>query len=75
MQDPTPHEIDAMTDAGAKGGEYLDAIKKTDFAAMSADEFGMFVESVVTGFCDSMRLRASMTMKPIKVDASGFELS
>jgi hypothetical protein len=63
MDDPTPHEIDAMVDAGLKAGEYLESISKTDVAKLEYDEWMSFIEAVCTGFCDSMRLRAGMVMK------------
>lgn len=63
MDDPTPHEIDAMTDAGVRGGEYLDGIGKCNVELLTSDEWRMFIEAVCTGFCDGMRLRAGMAMK------------
>lgn len=74
MKDPTPHEIDSMVDAMEAGGEYLDKIKQMDFGKLSYDQMMTFIEAVCTGFCDSMRLRASMAMKPIEVASNGLEL-
>ena len=62
MSYPTPHEIDAMTDAGIKGGDYLEGIGKTDLATLSHEEWMTFVEAVCMGYCDGMRRRAGAEM-------------
>jgi hypothetical protein len=55
MIDPTPNEQAAMMQGGAMGGEYLEAIGKTDLAQLSTHEWRTFIEMVVTGYCDSLR--------------------
>lgn len=55
MPDWTKHEEAALEEASANGGEYLESIKKTDLATLTPEEWGLFVESIVIGFCDGMR--------------------
>lgn len=55
MIDPTPNEIAAMIAGGKAGGEYLDSLGKTDLAMLSEQEWDIFVEAIVTGYCDHLR--------------------
>lgn len=71
MKDPTPHEIDAMVDAGIAGGDYMQGISKTNLDELSSDEWMCFVESICTGFCDSMRQRAGMVMLHMNLSNDG----
>lgn len=59
MIDPTPNEIAAMVHGGRMGGEYLDSIAKTDLAMLTPEEWRIFVEAVITGYCDHMRALAT----------------
>jgi hypothetical protein len=65
LRNPTPHEIDAMTDAGVKAGAFLEARKKTDLAKLSHDEWMTFIETVCSGFLDGMKTRANMQMMKV----------
>lgn len=71
MENPTPHEIDAMVDAGNSGGDYMQGIGKTSLDELSSDEWMMFVEAICTGFCDSMRQRAGMVMLNMNLSTNG----
>jgi hypothetical protein len=55
MIDPTPNERAAFVRGGRCGGEYLDSIGKTDLETLQPDEWLIFVEAVVTGYCDHLR--------------------
>lgn len=55
MIDVTPNEKAALQQGGHMGGEYLDAIGKTDLATLSLEEWATFVECIVTGYCDQLR--------------------
>jgi hypothetical protein len=55
MIDPTPNERDAIAQAGAMGGEYLESLGKTDLARLSETEWLTFLEAVITGYCDRLR--------------------
>ena len=59
MIDPTPNEKAAFEHGGAMGGAYLDSIAKTDLETLSRDEWLIFVEVVVTGYCDHLRALAA----------------
>ena len=55
MIDPTPNERDAIAQAGAMGGQYLESLGKTDLARLSEAEWLTFLEAVITGYCDRRR--------------------
>lgn len=55
MENVTDTEINAMMTAGQKGGEYLEAIGKTDLTSLSQDEYMCFIDAVCTGFCEYMQ--------------------
>ena len=55
MIDPTPNEIAAMQAAGLAAGEYLESIGKSDLALLSTEEWSTLIETVVTGYCDTLR--------------------
>lgn len=59
MVDPSEFEKQAMVEGGELGGEYLDYISKTDLATLTAEEWAMFVESVITGYQESMQRQAA----------------
>ena len=65
MDNPTPHEVNAIVDAAGQAGEHLDALGKTDLAEMDEGEWMDFVERVCTGYVQSMRTRAGMIMLPM----------
>ncbi|MFO0992588.1 MAG: DUF6511 domain-containing protein [Hyphomicrobiales bacterium] len=54
MIDPTPNEIAAMRHAGQLAGEYLDSIARTDLATLTTEEWHIFVDCVVTGYCEHL---------------------
>lgn len=58
MIDPTPNERAAMDAGGAFGGAYLDSLGKTDLATLDPGEWAIFIEAVVTGYCDHLRALA-----------------
>ena len=55
MIDPTPNEIAAMEFGGRMGGEYLDRLGKTDLAALTCEQWSIFIEVIVTGYGDHLR--------------------
>lgn len=59
MIDPTPNETEAMAMGGQMGGEYLVAIGKSDLATLSEEEWVRFLDAVVTGYCDHLRMLAA----------------
>ena len=42
MIDPTPNEMQAMTVGGQQGGAYLESIGKSDLAALTETEWGLY---------------------------------
>lgn len=63
MIDPTPNERVAMIEGGKAGGEYLESIGKTDLVTLTQAEWEIFVEAVVTVYCDHLRARAALDRK------------
>jgi hypothetical protein len=63
MEDPTKYELEALRDAGTSCGVYLEGIRKTDLATLTPEEFDEFIDTVCTGFIDSMRRQTGMTLK------------
>jgi hypothetical protein len=55
MIDPTPNEQAAMLAAGNAAGEILEAIGKSDLAALTVAEWHTLIEAVITGYCDTLR--------------------
>lgn len=55
MIDPTPNERAAIRHGGTMGGEVLDSLGRTDLALLSEAEWLVFVEAIVTGYCDRLR--------------------
>lgn len=53
--DPTENEKAALQAASDMGGEFLDALKKTDLDTITVEEWHQFVECIVTGFQDRLR--------------------
>lgn len=60
--DPTKNEKQAMLAAGKLGGEYLEYLKKTDLADLTAEEYDTLIEAVVTGYLDFMHAEAAKQM-------------
>jgi hypothetical protein len=54
MVDPSPNEIAALEAASPAGGAFLEALGKTDLAALTYDEWMQFIETVVSAFQDKM---------------------
>ncbi len=71
MIDATPNEQMAMQHAGRMGGEYLDSIGQTDLAHLGDEEWRIFVECIVTGFCDSLRELAAKDSARINAISEG----
>lgn len=71
MIDATPNEQAALQRAGRMGGEYLDSIGQTDLALLSDEEWRIFVECVVTGFCDGLRDLAARDRGRIEAMSEG----
>lgn len=63
MIDPTPNEAAAMIAGGRMGGEYLESIGKSDLATLTETEWDVFIEAVVTGYCDHLRELAARDRK------------
>ena len=55
MIDPTPNEKAAFVRGGARGGEYLESIGKTDLESLERKEWLTFIEAIVTGYSDHLR--------------------
>lgn len=71
MIDPTPNECAAMAVGGRAGGEYLDSLGKTDLATLTEAEWAIFVEAIVTGYCDHLRDLAGQDRARLDGMASG----
>lgn len=54
MIDPSDAEKDALALAGERGGEYLDALQKTDLATMTEQEWLTFVGCVCGGYVEGL---------------------
>jgi hypothetical protein len=53
--DSTSNEKKAMVAGGAMGGEYLEYLGKEEIASgLSPVEWDMFIESVITGYVDTL---------------------
>jgi hypothetical protein len=55
MIDPNKHETAALAAAAVTGGEYVEAIGKTDLATWTVPEWATLVDTIVTAFQDSLR--------------------
>jgi Family of unknown function (DUF6511) len=55
MIDPTPNEQAAMAAGGTAAGEYLESLAKSDLTTLSPAEWRQLIETVVTGYCDTLR--------------------
>lgn len=52
------HEKDAAIAGGARAGEYLDSIGKSDLASMTKAEWETFCQTLFEAACDALRKRA-----------------
>ncbi|MDE8347762.1 MAG: DUF6511 domain-containing protein [Acidocella sp.] len=50
MKEPNRFEVEGIMEGAAVGGEYLDAIGKSDLATLSEDEYLTFVERVIRAY-------------------------
>ena len=71
MIDPTPNEQAAIEHGGRMGGEYLDSLGKTDLATFTVEEWATFIDCVVTGYCDRLRVLASTDCNRLDVMKEG----
>ena len=55
MVDYTKHEIAAMQSASEPAGAYLEQLGKTDFSAMSFEEWMTFIETVCASYHARLR--------------------
>lgn len=55
MINPNIHEKNALAEAGAQGGGYVEALGKTDLATWTPEEWASFIDVIVTAFQDSLR--------------------
>lgn len=55
MIDPLPIEQAAMDHAGEQAGEYLDALGKTDLAAMSPEEWATLINVICSGYVEHLQ--------------------
>jgi hypothetical protein len=65
VTDPNEHEIAAMATASDRGGEYIDALRKTDMAQWTAEEWHGFVEAVCGGYVDALVQRQASAMEAL----------
>lgn len=49
------YEADSIMEGGAKAGQYLDSIGKTDLAELDEDQFRAFFVKFLGGYEDSMK--------------------
>lgn len=63
LEDMTKREIEAMYDAGASGGAYLDGLGKTDMATFTEDEWMSLVDAICTGYVDGIRTRTGFSIR------------
>lgn len=63
MDDPTKREIEAMYDASESGGQYLDALGKTDMALFSEDEWMTLVDAIVSGYVHGIHVRTGISLR------------
>ena len=54
MVDPNPIELAAMSQAGVRAGDYIDALGRTDMAAWSEAEWTAFIELICGGYVDAL---------------------
>ena len=54
MVDPNPIELAAMGKAGARAGDYIDALGRTDMATWSAPEWKAFIDVICGGYVDAL---------------------
>ena len=54
MVDPNPIELAAMGQAGARAGDYIDALGRTDMAVWSEAEWTAFIEVICGGYVDAL---------------------
>jgi hypothetical protein len=54
MIDPDEHEAKALEGAGQMGGEYLESLGVTDLGQMTAEQWALLVECIVTGYQDAL---------------------
>lgn len=59
MINTSRNEQAAMVKGGQAGGRFLEKIGKTDLATLSDAEWAGFVEHLVTGYCDHLRVLAA----------------
>ncbi len=55
MIDPTPNEQDALNAGAQSGGAFLDTLGQTDLADLSLTDWQVFIEIIVTAYCDHLR--------------------
>lgn len=58
----TQNERAAATKGGEEAGAFLDAIGKTDLAALSPEEWEKFCAALFKGACDELRRQADDTI-------------
>lgn len=54
----------ALVDGGKAGGGYLDSIGVTDLARLSKDQYHQFLQTVLSGYAQSMRSRLISNAAP-----------
>lgn len=54
MTDPNAIELAAMAHASDRAGEFIEALRKTDMAAWTPEEWAQFIEVVCGGYVDSL---------------------
>jgi hypothetical protein len=54
MTDPNEFEIQAMSNASDRAGEYIESIGRTDMAVWTEEEWTRFIETVCGGYVDKL---------------------
>ncbi len=54
MIDPNPIELAAMRQAGARAGDYIDSLGRTDMAGWSEPEWTAFIAAICGGYVDAL---------------------
>ena len=70
MTDPNAIELAAMAHASDRAGEYIEALRKTDMAKWSHEEWAAFIEVICGGYVDSLCTAQASAMEALsKVQA------
>ena len=68
MVDPNPIELAALGQAGARAGDYIDSLGRTDMARWSEAEWTAFIKVICGGYVDALieqQLAANAAMRKV----------